>query len=205
VDYKVKFFASSYTSFAIAECLSILGIPFLENTDYWFDPEINDYLIKKDDASFDANIHIYFSHFLLDHPEELDNCDWSKISVLLDNEDTFNPILSSKYEVFNNVMEYLNMNETDDHKGYWGQTERRHNEEYYKNINQCRLKDAFRWKVFFDPFKKIKHKGQRLRAKLQRNIGLSESVNQFDTITQYGGWQFFESFLFNSVPIQNRL
>jgi hypothetical protein len=59
--------------------------------------------------------------------------------------------------------------------------------------------------VFFDPFKKIKHKGQRLRAKLQRNIGLSESVNQFDTMTQYGGWQFFESFLFNSVPIQNRL
>jgi hypothetical protein len=307
VDYKVKFFSSSYnspnwaryqhTSVAIAEGLSVLGIPFCGNLDYWFDHEINDYLIKKDNRSFDANIHIYSSHFLLDHPEEIGKCDWSKINVLLDNEDgfdspcmdpkyekfdlilrchynkkfesfrekmdwaldknacylrqtkpwnfglsnrivkyidkyraeeikdkvlcnfrmkhnirqmgvdVFNPILSSKYEVFNNVTESLDINETDDHKGYWAQTGRRHNEEYYKNINQCRLTYAFGGKVFFDPIgsdplKSIKQKGQRLRAKLQRNIGWSESVNQFYTMTQYGGWRLFESFLSNTIPIQ---
>lgn len=307
MEYKVKFFSSKYstpnwaryqhTSIVIAEGLKALKIPFCGNVDYWFDNNSNSYLIQKDSKKFEANIHIYSSHYLIDNPEALKSCDWSKINVLLDNEDgfdspcmdpkyekfdlilrchynkkfesftekmewaqernasylpqtkpwnfglsnriieyvdkhrnvkidnkvlcnfrmshnirkmgveAFNPILAKKYNIYNNITESLDVNHTKDPLGYWAQTGRRHNETYYKDINQSILTYAFGGKIFYDPIgenykEKLKHKGRRLIAKVQRELNLSESVRNVYTMTQYGGWRLFESFLSNTVPIQ---
>lgn len=120
----------------------------------------------------------------------------------------FNKVLSNQYEIYNNVTEGLDVTETDDDKGYWAQTGRRHNEQYYKDINGSKFTYAFGGKLWQDPIgsnkalkmKSIYYKGMDFIKK--KISGVEMYAPEIYTMTQYGGWRFFESFLSNTVPIQ---
>lgn len=120
----------------------------------------------------------------------------------------FNKILSSKYEIYNNITESLDVKETDYPKSYWAQTGRRHNVVYYKDINSSKITYAFGGKLWQDPVgsnsllkaKAVVHKTSDFVKK--RLTGVPFYSRGIYTMTQYGGWRFFESLLSNSVPIQ---
>ena len=306
---KILFYSSAYqkpewaryqhTSVSLAEGFRDLGIEYYGNIDYWYDLDNQCYLIQKAPEGFDPDVVIYSSHYLLDFPEELANVDFSKKTVLIDNEDGwdtpamddqykdfdlilrchlskkvrthrekmlwetaqakcsnylpqvkpwnfglsyrminaidkfkdrpvkdqvlcnfrmphnlrdlgvqgFNKVLDKKYKIFNNITETLDVTDTDDHLSYWSQTGRRHNEVYYKDINESKFNYAFGGKFYYDPIGhnkllKLKQTFQRGMAFLSNKLGLSPKENTYYTMTQYGGWRLFESFLSNTVPIQ---
>jgi len=75
---------------ALAEGCRELGLSFCGNIDYWFEPERNDYLIRKDIHQTAAEIHVYDASYFMLHPEGIDQVDFQKINVLTDLMDGFN-------------------------------------------------------------------------------------------------------------------
>lgn len=301
---KIKFFSSPYrdpgnaryqhTSVVLAEGLRELGVPYFGDREYWWDLSTNCYLIS-DGGQEDADVYVYSSQFLLDFPSELEKIDYSKITILIDNEDGFyTPSMDDRYgkfdlilrchynkkfkefkhlldwdgkenwrpnylknvvpwnyalsyrmiegvkkswelktenrvlsnfrmyhnyrqwsvegftkgfnnqiEIYNNITDSLEVLDTDDNLSYWAQTGRRHNEQFYSDINSSKLLFAFGGRVYYDPSgSRFKELFGRAFCKIANLMSLPPQEYRFNTMTQYGGWRLFEGFLANTVPIQ---
>jgi len=93
---------------AVAEGFRDLGYSIWGNADYWWQPELNCYLIQEhnEDNDFDIAIYDYryvtsFGHLLFRN--NFPNFDKSKIHVLIDRNDWLRPIWwkNKQYDIFN--------------------------------------------------------------------------------------------------------
>jgi hypothetical protein len=82
----------------------------------------------------------------------------------------FNEILDKQYEIYNNVTDVLvdESPEADD-LSFWSQTGRRHNEQYFKDINLSKYTYAFGGKLFEDPINNS-NKLEVLRLQMLKGI-----------------------------------
>jgi hypothetical protein len=116
-------------------------------------------------------------------------------------------IIEPKYKIKNNITDPLSLMDTDDRMSYWGQTGRRHNEEYYQDINSCKYTFAFGGKLLNFPMKedlasRVDLMRKRVAAKMANKFKLAPMENRYKALIQYGGWRLFESFISNTVPVQ---
>jgi hypothetical protein len=121
------------------------------------------------------------------------------------------PLIEHKFKVFNNVTDPINLIADDDLSyddlSYWAQSGRRHNEIYFKDINQSKYTFAFCGREYDHPIPhtigaRIDRNLKRLQVKIHNTFGLPPVENKYIFILQYGGWRLFESFISNTVPLQ---
>lgn len=95
---------------ALAEGLQELGHHIISNTDYWFNPDKNKYLLKGDlKADYDIAIYDFryvksFEHLLF--RKGYPNIDKNKINILVDRNDWITPIWHNNrhYQIFNLIL-----------------------------------------------------------------------------------------------------
>ncbi|HEV7231246.1 MAG TPA: hypothetical protein VGO45_07960, partial [Bacteroidia bacterium] len=72
---------------SICEGLRELGFLFYGSSDYWFDPESKEYLIRKAPEGFEADVHVYNTYYFHAFPEAITQVDYSRKNILIDRED----------------------------------------------------------------------------------------------------------------------
>jgi hypothetical protein len=117
------------------------------------------------------------------------------------------PLIKNKFTIHNNVTDTLDQVETDDHLSYWAQSGRRHNEVYFKDINESKFTFAFCGKLMDFPISnnfisRIKRFYLRCAVKFADILALPPQDNKYQLILNYGGWRLFESLISNTVPLQ---
>ena len=304
---KIKFHLEKYVEpgkahyqhavLVVAEGLKELGVEFYGNIDYWFEPELNEYVIKKADDDFEEDINIYSCWHVIRSPEVIKEVNYDKINILIDQQDGWvtpaqhpdfkdfdlilkchcskrfekftekmewatdyytnypdnlrpwnfglsnriirmidkyrhlepknqalvnfrmpydvrsmsveqiSPIISKKYTIYNNITDPMSLLTTDDPLSYWAQSGRRHNEVYFKDINESKITYAFCGRVIDYPINKSLPSRtdrliKRVNAKVANLLNLPPQENKYLLIIQYGGWRLFESFISNTLPLQ---
>lgn len=117
------------------------------------------------------------------------------------------PLIKHRFKIFNNITDSMDEMTTEDQLSYWAQSGRRHNEVYFKDINQSKFTFAFCGKLIDFAIAntlgaRIDRMIKRLRVKFADALGLAPQDNKYQIILNYGGWRLFESFLSNTVPLQ---
>jgi hypothetical protein len=117
------------------------------------------------------------------------------------------PLIDHKFKIHNNITDSMDELETDDDLSYWAQSGRRHNEIYFKDINEAKFTFAFCGKLIDFPISgsfgsRLKRFYQRLMVKISDLLDLAPKDNAYQLILNYGGWRLFESFISNTVPLQ---
>jgi hypothetical protein len=72
---------------SLCEGLQELGYEFYGTDNYWYEPEINTYLIKKAPDDFQSDGDVYTTFYFKAFPDAINKVDYSKINVLIDRED----------------------------------------------------------------------------------------------------------------------
>lgn len=122
--------------------------------------------------------------------------------------DRLRPLLSPHLPIANSITDALEQKEETDilqNNSYWSQTGRRHNDLYYKTINQYRFTYAFGGVHAFNPIEptfinKFKRKINMLHNRFSQDPPYNNR-NLF-LIYQYDSWRFWEALYSNSIPIQ---
>jgi hypothetical protein len=117
------------------------------------------------------------------------------------------PLIKHRFKIFNNITDTMAEKTTSDPLSYWAQSGRRHNEVYFKDINQSKFTFAFCGKLIDFAIQqtigaRIDRMIKRIRVKIANAFGLPPQDNSYQMILNYGGWRLFESFISNTVPLQ---
>jgi hypothetical protein len=123
----------------------------------------------------------------------------------------FFKVLRDKLPIYDKLTDTLEDFYTTDKLSYWAQTGRRHNPQYFVDLNRSKYILAFGGKLFFDPignniFLKLNHIFLKILAKFSKLIDGPTVEYKYCTMTQYGGWRLFEALYSpNTVPVQINL
>jgi hypothetical protein len=90
---------------SICEGLRELGFLFYGSSDYWFDPESKEYLIRKAPEGFEADVHVYNTYYFHAFPEAITQVDYSRKNILIDREDgLYGEYCNSDYRKFDLIL-----------------------------------------------------------------------------------------------------
>jgi hypothetical protein len=114
------------------------------------------------------------------------------------------PLLSKKYPVHTAVTDALSTKENAalDELDYWNQTGRRHNEEYFRTMNQALITLAFGGISEYKPMGNGRawlKKASRLGATL--NKVSSRPVKPYYYVHNFDNWRFWEALVSNTCPV----
>ncbi len=164
---------------------------------------------------YDANVHpmaFALSNRIIDAVNETRNQElkaraFTSYRVNMDlrklTNDQLLPLISKKYGLVTFESAVPGPEIAEDDQSYWWQTGRRHDEEYFIELNKSRISLAFGG-IFVpgpypsNPIQKLRHLGNR--AVLKAIPGLRQK-GYLQYIVQYDSWRIWESFISNACPL----
>jgi hypothetical protein len=113
--------------------------------------------------------------------------------------------LVKKWPIYTNTTQDPSL-ENLDILSYWAQTGRRHNEQYYKDLNGSLFTLAFGGELIFHPTEGKWHRKlwatmAKAITKIQRTLGLNESIKLTHVLIQFDNWRFTEAMASNTIPL----